>query len=61
MTFAEAYSAADAADREWLLERAAIREHCGGQSRADAERGAVGDWERWRSVCAPAHGHGAAA
>ncbi len=49
MTFAEAYAAADADGRELLIERAAIREHCGGQSRADAERNAVGDWERFNA------------
>lgn len=31
------------ANREWWEERAAIREFCGGQSREDAERGALTD------------------
>jgi hypothetical protein len=49
MTFAEAYAAADADGRELLTERAGVREFMGLQSRADAERGAVEDWERWRA------------
>ena len=35
-------------EREHYEERAAIREHDGGQSRADAERGALEDVLRWR-------------
>lgn len=34
-------------DREWLIERQAIREIDGGQSRAEAEAGALQDY--WRS------------
>lgn len=36
--------------REFTEERAAIREYCGGQSRAEAEAeaGAVEDFQRWR-------------
>ena len=33
--------------REFYEERAAIRQHDGNQSRAEAERGAVGDVEAW--------------
>jgi hypothetical protein len=33
----------DAANREWWEERAAIREYEGGQTRADAELGALHD------------------
>lgn len=50
-TFAEAYAAASKADREWLLERAAIREWLGMQPRPDAEAGALADYQRW--LCTP--------
>lgn len=44
--FAEVYATADADQRVWLDERAAIREFEGGATRAEAERGAVEDWRR---------------
>jgi hypothetical protein len=34
---------------EWFLERSAIREHDGAQSRAEAEKGAIADLESWLS------------
>ena len=34
------------ADREWIEERAAIREYDGRQTRSDAERDALLDWKR---------------
>jgi len=46
MTFIEAYNAADADDRYYLDERAAIREYDGNVGREQAEAGAVEDWER---------------
>ena len=35
---------------ELFLERASIREYCGGQNRADAERGALTDVRGWFGV-----------
>jgi hypothetical protein len=32
---------------EFFLERAAVREYCGGQSRPDAESSALDDVEQW--------------
>jgi hypothetical protein len=54
-------SAADAFWRDYFEERAAIREHDGGLSRADAEAGALADCvARWRFVNPlPASGGGA--
>lgn len=36
------------ADMEFLEDRAAQREFMGGQSRAEAEAGAIEDYQRWR-------------
>ena len=53
--------AADARWRDYFEERAAIREHDGGASRADAEAGALDDCvQRWRALNPlPASGDGA--
>lgn len=40
--------AEEEADRDYLAERQAIREFCGRQPRAEAERGALEDLERKR-------------
>jgi len=39
------------ADLELFEERAAIREFCGGMTRADAEAAASEDVKRWRETC----------
>lgn len=41
---------------EWISERAAIREYMGGQTRADAEAGAVADWQATYGAEMPAKG-----
>ncbi|MFZ9311444.1 MAG: hypothetical protein ACO24O_08090 [Arenimonas sp.] len=44
--FTRIYAQATEDMRQWLDERAAIREFDGNQTRAEAEAGAVEDWQR---------------
>lgn len=54
MTFSELYETADADMRQWLDERAAIREYDGNVTRREAESATAREWLAMRPQSHPA-------
>lgn len=59
MTFSELYETADVDTRQWLDERAAIREYDGNVTRREAESATARDWLKTSRERAATAGHDA--